>query len=558
MLKVRLARAGLVLAATVGALAARAPALAQDLDSQARQRLYYEVKPAVVLVWASAKAEIHVAGPAAGSREGLQLGGDPVVLDLHAEISTFGSGWLISPEGYLVTNGHVIQLFHDQNEDKLQSELFYAALEASGFFERQVRDRGGAPGADALTNDKKIQLMQRLLPFASFKVEKSLDVYLQNWRRYPAEVKEYSPPIFPFDGRVSVPGVTLATGKDVAVLKIEGRDLPTMTIGNSDRMTIGDAVSVAGYPAVASFNDYLDPRAPMQASFTRGQVSSLKVDVKGSNLVQIDAAISSGSSGGPVMNDKGEVVGMATMGAEVQGFNFAVPTSVITEFVRAAGVTTQTSIFDRTWRAGLDHFYGAGSLTGRNQRDAYQSAIASFDEVLRILPDLPDAVSLRQEAIRRRDQVGPTAERSPLLLILAGVLVLGMVLVGAGLWLRKKNADGQSWQPAGKMEKPSGRLVVTAGPLQGNQFPVSTRGLRIGRDPGTCQIVLAESTVSREHAVLTVTGSKNGEVSVSIKNLSGTNSTFVNDRAIQEAALRPGDRIKIGNNTLSYEYTKGE
>ena len=557
MLKVRLTRAGFMLAVTVGALAARAPALAQDLDSQARQRLYYEVKPAVVLVWASAKAEIHVAGPAAGSREGLQMGGDPVVLDLHAEISTFGSGWLISPEGYLVTNGHVIQLFHEQNEDKLQAELFYAALESSGFFERQVRDRGGVAG-DALTNDKKIQLMQRLLPFAAFKVEKSLDVYLQNWRRYPAEVKEYSPPIFPFDGRVSIPGLTLATGKDVAVLKIEGRDLPTMTIGNSDRMTIGDAVSVAGYPAVASFNDYLDPRAPMQASFTRGQVSSLKVDVKGSNLVQIDAAISSGSSGGPVMSDNGEVVGMATMGAEVQGFNFAVPTSVISEFVRAAGVTPQTSIFDRTWRAGLDHFYGAASLTGRGQLDAYQSAIASFDEVLRILPDLPDAVSLRQEAIRRRDEVVPTPEGSPIVLILTGVLVLGIVLAAAGLWMRKKNAYRPTRHLVGKDEKPSGRLVVTSGPLQGNQFPVSARGLRIGRDPGTCQIVLTESTVSREHAMLTVTGAKNGDVSVSIRNLSGTNATFVNDRAIQEAALKPGDRIKIGNSTLSYEHAKGE
>jgi pSer/pThr/pTyr-binding forkhead associated (FHA) protein len=59
--------------------------------------------------------------------------------------------------------------------------------------------------------------------------------------------------------------------------------------------------------------------------------------------------------------------------------------------------------------------------------------------------------------------------------------------------------------------------------------------------------------VSREHAVLTITGSKNGEASVFIKSLSGTNPTYVNDRAIQEATLKPGDRIKIGNSTLNYE-----
>jgi S1-C subfamily serine protease len=517
---------------------------AQDLNSQERQRLYYEVKPAVVLVWASASAQINVAGPTAASATGIQWPTDPVFLTMNAEISTFGSGFLLSPDGYLATNAHVIQIFHEQNEQQLQAELFFNALEASGFFEHEAVLRGG--GGLPLTHDKKVQLATRLLPYATFRVEKDLDVYLQNWRRYPAEVKEYSPPINPFTGRLAVPGITWATGKDVAILKIEGRDLPTMQIGDSNRQTIGDNVSVAGYPAVASFNDYLDPRAPMQASFTRGQISSLKVDVKGSSLVQIDAAISSGSSGGAVLSDRGEVVGMATMGADVQGFNFAVPTSVITEFIRASGVTPQPSLFDRIWRQGLTHYYTAESATGRTKRSEYQAAIDQFDEALRLLPDLPDAVALRQEALRRRDE-SPNAGPSPLPII--GIAVaLGALLIGAGVMMRRKGA-GVAIAHGGR--NGGGRLVVTAGPLQGNQFAIGPKGLRIGRDPTSCEIVLTEATVSREHAMLSISGSGTG--GLTIRNLSGTNSTYVNDRAVQEAALKPGDRIKIGSSVLSFE-----
>lgn len=530
---------------------------AQDLSSQQRERLYYEVKPATVLVWASAAAEINVAGPA----DQLTLDGNRILLTLQSQMSGFGSGFLVSPDGYIATNGHVIQLFQEENERQLSAELFYKALEESGFFARPDVLQALNDGAP-LPQDVKIALMFELLPYADITIAKNLDVYLQNWRRYPAEVKEYSPPINAFTGRVSVPGLSVQTGKDIAVLKIEGRDFPTMAIGDSDRMSIGNAVSVAGYPGTASFNDYLDPRAPMQASFTRGQVSSLKVDVKGTSLVQIDAAITSGNSGGPVLNDAGLVVGMATLGAEA-GFNFAVPTSTINEFIRSAGVNPGSSLFDDHWKRSLDHYYAAVNATSnRAGREEYQLAINSLDEVLRLMPDLPDGVALRQEALRRRDGLPTGGDGLPMPVIIGIVAVAGLLLIGIAMYMRNRQATpvmamagggAIAAAPAfggGRKQLPNGgRLIVTAGPLQGNSFTVGADGLRIGRDPGNCQIVLSEATVSREHAVLYFDGTNEFQ----IRNLSGTNSTYVNDRPVQEATLRPGDRIKIGNSILSYE-----
>jgi pSer/pThr/pTyr-binding forkhead associated (FHA) protein len=65
-------------------------------------------------------------------------------------------------------------------------------------------------------------------------------------------------------------------------------------------------------------------------------------------------------------------------------------------------------------------------------------------------------------------------------------------------------------------------------------------------------MVLSEPTVSRQHALL-IAADANRECI--IRNLSRTNPTFVNDRAVQETRLRPGDRIRIGNSLIGYEST---
>src|SRR5690606_33856709 len=186
----------------------------------------------------------------------------------------------------------------------------------------------------------------QLFPRAQIALTRSLDVFLQNWRKLPAEVEECSPPLSPVPGKLSMPWMEMQTGKDVAVLKIQGRDLPTVRLGDSDRVQIGDNVHVAGYPGVVMEHPYLSPQTVLEASFTRGQVSALRLAVQDSNALPVGAAMTWGNSGGPIFSDAGEVVGMSTFisiaqhtGAAqaIAGFNFAVPTSVVREFLRSAG-----------------------------------------------------------------------------------------------------------------------------------------------------------------------------------------------------------------------------
>jgi tetratricopeptide (TPR) repeat protein len=325
---------------------------------------------------------------------------------------------------------------------------------------------------------------------------------------------------------------------------------------------------VAGYPGVVLQHEYLNPETALEPSFNRGQISSLKLDIKGANVLQVDAASYHGNSGGPAFSDRGEVIGMLTFGSiddrngqSIQGFNFLIPSNVVREFIRAAGVDMRRGLFDKTWEQALSYYY-AGQ---------WAQAIEMFDESLRLVPNLRDALQLRTTAIESRGvrepgapvaQVPaatstpnskPKAHVTPW--IAAGVAGLALLLAAGALVLRRRSraepkAAATAAATSTNGDRSLGKLLVREGPLQGNQFPLTARGVKIGRDPRTCQIVLSEDTVSREHAVITLGGD---DSEVVIKNLSGTNATYVNNRAIQEATLRAGDQIRVGSSILTFE-----
>ncbi len=114
---------------------------------------------------------------------------------------------------------------------------------------------------------------------------------------------------------------------DVAVLKIEAENLSAVTLGNSDNMAVGDSVYAVG-----------NPLGELEYTMTGGMVSALDRDIStydsdtGTyttiNMFQIDAAVNSGNSGGPVYDQKGQVIGIVTAkysNTGVEGLGFAVP-----------------------------------------------------------------------------------------------------------------------------------------------------------------------------------------------------------------------------------------
>lgn len=103
--------------------------------------------------------------------------------------------------------------------------------------------------------------------------------------------------------------------KDILILKIEEKKFPAIKIGNSKSLNIGQRIYAIGSPL------------GFENTISEGIISGLRSDQEtGKNFIQITASISPGSSGGAVVNDKGEVVGISTLTIkEGQNLNFAIP-----------------------------------------------------------------------------------------------------------------------------------------------------------------------------------------------------------------------------------------
>ena len=119
---------------------------------------------------------------------------------------------------------------------------------------------------------------------------------------------------------------------DLAVLKIDAIELPVAEFGVSDDLEVGDRVYAIGNPLGLELRNTL----------TDGLVSAIDrdVDVEGVNmtLIQTNAALNSGNSGGPLINQYGQVVGINTIKMmsgddTIEGLGFAIPTSLAVRWV---------------------------------------------------------------------------------------------------------------------------------------------------------------------------------------------------------------------------------
>jgi serine protease Do len=134
---------------------------------------------------------------------------------------------------------------------------------------------------------------------------------------------------------------------DIAVIKIDGKNLPAIDLGDSDNLIVGEWAVAIGNP----FGFLLNDRQP---SVTAGVISAHHRDVKASNqtggiykdMIQTDAAINPGNSGGPLVNGHGEVIGVNTFifsstGGSL-GMGFAIPINtvkrVVDEIIRYGAV----------------------------------------------------------------------------------------------------------------------------------------------------------------------------------------------------------------------------
>ncbi len=117
---------------------------------------------------------------------------------------------------------------------------------------------------------------------------------------------------------------------DLAVIKVEAKDLPTASLGNSDELEVGEWVVAIGNPLGLTST----VTAGIVSAIGRSQIGVIR-DSGGygiENFIQTDAAINPGNSGGPLVDLNGNVIGIntaiATTNARYQGYGFAIPVNL--------------------------------------------------------------------------------------------------------------------------------------------------------------------------------------------------------------------------------------
>lgn len=137
-------------------------------------------------------------------------------------------------------------------------------------------------------------------------------------------------------------GILLAdSSHDLAVLAVPSLSAPALPIGDSSKLAVGDTIYAVG-----------NPRG-LEGTFSEGIVSSIR-NIDSQVILQITAPISPGSSGGAVLNEHGEVVGVAVATfKDGQNLNFAIPSSYLARIKLATSPSPLTTAPKRAASAPL-------------------------------------------------------------------------------------------------------------------------------------------------------------------------------------------------------------
>jgi S1-C subfamily serine protease len=559
-------------------------ARAGDGGPSTGQRLAVHTKPAVVRVMAGYLVDINLGQ---GSSQRHFVGGH-------------GSGFFASPDGYIVTNAHVVDMVH-KGDEQAHAQI------VNDFLAQLAKENPDVARLPPAQRDALVRKVSQAIKLA----KKVSVVILPNGDQLVYDIKAFGTP------------VGLSGSKDVAVLKVQTRNAPTLLLGDESSIEIQDTIYAVGYPAATDdLVGVLDEKSTLEATITDGKVSAMKKTSDGVQVIQVTTVISPGNSGGPAVNQQGQVIGLATFKAtQAEGYNFLVPASTVKEFLRQSGVQNEDSLTNLAFRKGLGLYWD-----GR-----YSEAIKEFEEVRQLFPAHTEALALITHAQELKRQ-GKEKSSSSGAGIAAGVIGGAVLLAGIAFVVVRRGGRGGAaahaappgWpqaqhgarppQPhgaphagmapphgpppgpppqsppahgghgahaghgpppghgghgahAGHPAPPSGPppaagpaartiavspgaggaalagLACVRGVLRGQHFQIGAHGIVIGREASAAQVVIPDGRVSSKHVWI---GFQDGMLMAIDQG--STNGTFVNDMdrgRITRSELRHGDTVIV-------------
>lgn len=326
---------------------------------------------------------------------------DRSVHTIKADWNVYGSGFVVNPNGYIVTNAHVVS--KDSAYDEMRSDISDHLVDIyqdeldqlsdkeyrsyNNYLESKYgRDIGNSKEFDAVLQDSLQKYIKDNLVDHTTQNIVVIDRSMMGQKLTAGaeidEVYHHGLPatIVDFDKNYR------DTQKDVALVHISEKNVPTLPLGSTDGLQSGAKVSILGFPynAEISDGDLFEP------TFTQGVIGAIK-DYKGQKVIQLDNKISHGSSGSPLLDEHGKVLGVVTyqVGDSTEGdsFGYAIPVEVVKDVLAKHSVANDLGVYGTNFLLGvanqghsyckkaLDNFNAAGQA---NSHFPVQSQLSKY------------------------------------------------------------------------------------------------------------------------------------------------------------------------------------
>lgn len=294
-----------------------------------------------------------------------------------------GTGFYVSADGYIVTNAHVsaaniddilvdatydpnglfsdgltqvLDLYPDANVYDPEVQQLLTLLTTSYIFDAVDEERlviENITYENYIQLDKEFEVNQTDLTLLN--PEDHLEAELIDHKEIDSTYRAL------IDSLENESEVELSSEPDLAILKVSDSDstYPAIKLGDPDLLSTGTDIVVVGFPGSAENTSLFTNSASLIPTLTSGSISAIKPNTASTfDLIQIDASISHGNSGGPILNQNGELLAVATYGVSADSsadFNAGISVEEVISFLNKNGIDNETGEVTKLINSGLDN-----------------------------------------------------------------------------------------------------------------------------------------------------------------------------------------------------------
>lgn len=250
-----------------------------------------------------------------------------IPIDFYSE----GTGFIISSNGMILTNAHVVTIEGTKTEIFSDVFSFFLIYEINEYYRKYgkektdlLKERWEEFAESAEYDNRELLKKNQEIFYENAQFDVVTEVKVFN----PSLEKERLTDLFyeSFDAEILYANKDFVYDqRDVAVIKIEQENLPAISLSDFISFKIGDPIYTFGFPHFSGTPDVKDvillstpnikvSRGYFRPSFSTGNITSLKESIDGTfKFIEVNAKVSFGSSGSPLLNTRGEVIGILSL-----------------------------------------------------------------------------------------------------------------------------------------------------------------------------------------------------------------------------------------------------